>query len=258
MSVYTSECVYMLCAVCTLFRYLERIMTNAQVFQCDFWWWCRWLLLLLLPPLLVLTMWRKQDECNRIFSANSRVICVSCNAFFVCHLSFGGIVCAIVCVSLHLSLINFSFTTWIAWKFLASTKKKELTFFNWMLRNDENDRNYLENGLLEERNFLIQTWNRNNYSIFFSFYFFFTWRMYWLHFVLCQKIIYFVYGIFMAVNLWPNNGTFRQFISSLLTNNCNKNAAHQLPQCHIERSLSVACCECDYFTSSEMQCNEKQ
>lgn len=151
------------------------------------WWWC----CVSLHSCWCFTMLK--DECNRIFSANSRVILCFLQCIFVCHLSFSGIVykCAIVCVSLHLSLINFSLRHGSPENFWPTRRKrKKLTFFNWMLWNEWKDKNHLGKKRLSYSNKTIVRNVRKKSALkiiaFCS---------------MCQKIIYFVYGILMVWNL---------------------------------------------------------
>lgn len=148
--------------------------------------------------------------------------------------------CAIVCVSLHLSLINFSLRHGSPEKFLANTKKtkNKLTFFNWMLRNEWKDKNHLGKKRLSYSNKTI-VWNvekkeQKNYCILFSVSKDYLFRLWYFH------------GMEFIAKQWNLQAIHFFFVHKQL----QQNAAHQLPICHIERSLSftLSLSVCDYFT----------
>lgn len=143
--------------------------------------------------------------------------------------------CAIVCISLHLSLINFSLRHGSPEKFLANTKKtkNKLTFFNWMLRNEWKDKNHLGKKRLSYSNKTI-VWNVEKKR---------TEKL--LHFVQCVKrlfissMVFSWYGIY-SQTMEPPGNSFRLCAQTIATK-CSTPTA-DMPYWTFFHSLSLSLC----------------
>lgn len=112
-------------------------------------------------------------------------------------------------------------------------KRKKLTFFNWMLWNEWKDKNHLGKKRLSYSNKTI-VWNdekkkhTKNYCILFSVSKDYLFRLWYSH------------GMEFIAKQWNLRAIHFVFVHKQL----QQNAAHQLPICHIERSLSFTLSLC--------------